>query len=317
MKGNKTVLISSAGTGVAFASALALRRNWGNSINILTADINPGNLVTCSLLSNKHIQVPLNQSNEFRETLKTIIIDEEVETYVPIIDNEIFIGALLYKEGIIKQNIKLQVKDPDIADICLDKYRTFLFLSECNILTPHCYLTDEPFNIEDGLIVKPRRGYASQYERLLEAGDTSRYSADTFLIQQECDKPEVTVDVCYDPNRNFFSYVCRERLEIKSGVCTKARLFYDNEIGDLAFRIADKLKLSSFCFQLMRYKKQWAVTDLNARLGAGTPMSVAAGLDFFSAMFAILWQDDPSVFFQTLQKETFVTRQYADFVMNL
>jgi carbamoylphosphate synthase large subunit len=272
--------------------------------------------VTCSLLSDKHIQVPLNQKIEFKIVLDEIILKEDVDTYVPIIDNEIYIGALLYKEKLINQNTKLQVKDPEIADICLDKYKTFLFLSEYNILTPYCYLTDEQLNTEENLVIKPRRGYASQFERLKDGKDVSEYNKETYLIQQECDKPEVTVDVCYDRNKNFFSYVCRERIEIKSGVCTKARLFYDNKIGDLAFRIADKLQLCSFCFQLMSYKKEWVLTDLNARLGAGTPMSVATGLDFFSAMFAILWQDDPSIYFRPLKKETFVTRQYADFLMN-
>jgi hypothetical protein len=125
------------------------------------------------------------------------------------------------------------------------------------------------------------------------------------------------VDVCYDKNRNFFEYVCRERIETKSGVCTKARLFQDKKIGEIALTLAQKLDLSAFCFQLMRLKDNWAVTDINARLGAGTAISVAAGLDFFSGMFAIQWGEDPSKYFKLLQKETFVTRQYSEFVMNL
>ena len=65
----------------------------------------------------------------------------------------------------------------------------------------------------------------------------------------------------------------------------------------------------------MKYKGEWAVTDVNARLGAGTAMSYAAGMDFFSGMFAILWDEDPSEYFRLLGKETFITRQYNDFLM--
>lgn len=315
-KFNKTVLISSAETGVAFASALALRRTWGNSVRIITADINEAHLVTCSLLSNKHIQVPLNQSQGFKKCLEGIILDEAIDTYIPVIDTEIYIGALLFSENRMNKGTAVQVIDPGVADICLDKYRTFKYLSENNILTPMCYLTNERINTRENLILKLRKGYASQFEQIHGDLDLSRLDPETYLIQDECARPEITVDVCYDMANGFFSYICRERIEVKSGVCTKARLFYDDETGMLAFTLAEKLKLSSFCFQLMRYKDKWAVTDINARLGAGTPVSVAAGLDFFSAMFAILWKGDPSVFFRKLQKEVFITRQYSDFVMN-
>ena len=66
----------------------------------------------------------------------------------------------------------------------------------------------------------------------------------------------------------------------------------------------------------MKHKQEWLVTDINARLGAGTAISVAVGLDFFSGMFAVLWGEDPSQYFIPLEKETFVTRQYSEFVMN-
>jgi len=46
-------------------------------------------------------------------------------------------------------------------------------------------------------------------------------------------------------------------------------------------------------------------------------MSFVAGMDFFSAMFAILWDEDPSPYFRPLTKEIYVTRQYSDFIMNL
>jgi hypothetical protein len=94
-------------------------------------------------------------------------------------------------------------------------------------------------------------------------------------------------------------------------------LFYDKKLENIAYILADKLNLHSFCFQVMKYKGEWAVTDVNARLGAGTGMSVFAGLGFFSAMFAIMWGEDPSVYFKPLQKEIYVTRQYSDFIMNL
>jgi len=169
----------------------------------------------------------------------------------------------------------------------------------------------------DKYFLKPRKGFGSNVKRLSEIkGSISNYNLEEFIIQEECGKPEITIDVCYDKIRNYFNYVCRERIEVKCGVCTKARLFYDKKLEKIAYTIADNLNLNSYCFQVMNYKGEWAVTDINARLGAGTAMSFAAGMDFYSGMFAILWGEDPSKYFRPLLKETFVTRQYSDFLMN-
>jgi carbamoylphosphate synthase large subunit len=313
----KTVLIGSSGAGNAFSSAIALRRNWGNSVEIISIDINPKYLVTSSLLSDKFYQVPETRTPEFKKSLVKILLEENVDTYIPFIDAEIFIAASLYEEKKFKEKLNLQVKNSKIANLCNDKYETFLWLSELNILTPLCFKEVAQIHNNEKLILKPRKGFGTNVIRLSEIKDTfSHYNFEEYIIQQECEKPEITIDVSYDKTRNFFNFVCRERLEVKNGVCTKARLFCDKKLEKSAFTIADKLDLSSFCFQVMKYKGEWAVTDINARLGAGTSMSFAAGMDFFSGMFAILWGEDPSEYFRPLQKETFVTRQYCEFLMN-
>lgn len=313
----KTVLIGSSGAGNAFAAALALRRSWGNSIKIIAIDTNPKCLVTASIISDKFYQVADVLDQEFRRNVKKILIEEAVDTYAPFLNDEIFVAALLYEEELFNKNLTLQVKNSKVANMCDDKYETFLWLSELNVLTPLCFNKNSHLHNEDKLILKPRRGFGSNVTRLSQAKDfISQYNFDKYILQQECEKPEITIDVCFDKTRNYFKYVCRERLEVKSGVCTKARLFYDNKLEKIAFKIANHLNLSSYCFQVMKLKGEWAVTDVNARLGAGTAMSYAAGMDFFSGMFAILWGEDASSYFRPMQIETIVTRQYSEFLMN-
>lgn len=312
----KTILIGSSGTGNAFATMLALRRNWGTSCKVIAVDINPKHLITSSLLADKYFSIPEINDPEFVRVIERIISEEDVDTYVPLIDDEIYKAALLYETGMIKQKLNLQVKSSAIADLCNDKYKTFIWLSEQSILTPICYKNDLQISNCDGLIVKPRRGYGSRIKYASEfMSQIANLSLEEYIIQEECKLPEITIDVCFDKNRNFFSYICRERIEVKSGVCTKARLFYDDKLESIAYTIADKLNLSAYCFQVMNYKDNWAVTDINARLGAGSAMSTVVGMDFFSGMFAIFWGEDPSDYFKPLKKESFVTRQYSDFLM--
>jgi len=255
---------------------------------------------------------------EFKDTISQIIHEENVDTYIPFIDEEIFVLAFLCKQNLVNRNLCLQVKDPAIADLCNDKLKTYEWLSEMNILTPQSFKIDPAFINDGKYVIKRRRGFGSKIISLSDSKeDLSKYSPDEYIIQYECQKPEITIDVCFDRKRSYFRYVCRERIETKGGVCTKARLFFDESLERTAYILADKLDLSSFCFQVMNYKGSWAVTDINARPGAGTGMSVAAGMDFFSAMFAILWDEDPAQYFRPLQKETWVTRQYSDFIMNI
>jgi carbamoylphosphate synthase large subunit len=318
MDQKKTVLVGSCGAGNAFSSLLALRRNWGNTIKIVAIDINPGYLVTSSLISDKYFQVPETRTSDFKEYLLDILINEDVDTYIPLMDDEIFVAAKLYEEGRFNEKLSLQVKNSKIANLCNDKYETFNWLTEHNILTPLCFKEIEPKQINEKLIIKPRRGFGSKIIRLSDFNNTSfNYNFEDFIIQQECDNPEVTIDVCFDKKNEFFCYICRERLEVKSGVCTKARLFYDKSLEKIALIIADNMGLNSFCFQVMKYMGEWAVTDINARLGAGTAMDLSVGMDFFSGMFAILWGENPSEYFRPLQNETFVTRQYSDFLMKM
>ena len=314
----KTVLIGSSGTSNAFSSVLSLRRNWNGNVKIVAVDSNPRNLVTSSLLCDKFYQVPETCKPEFRDAITQIIKEENVDTYIPFIDEEIFVLALLCEENILNRNLCLQVKDHKIADLCNDKLKTYEWLSEMNILTPESFRLNQALVNDGHYVIKRRRGFGSRIIRLSDVKENlTQYSPDDFIIQYECEKPEITIDVCFNQKRSFFSYICRERIETKGGVCTRARLFYDESLEKTAYTIADKLSLNSFCFQVMNYKGDWAVTDINARPGAGTGMSVAAGMDFFSAMFAILWDEDPAQYIRPLKKETFVTRQYSDFIMNI
>jgi len=254
---NRNVLIGSSGAGNAFAAVTSLRSNYGNLARIITCDCNNQQLVTASIFSDKFYQVPKTNQPDFIDCILKIITDENIDTYIPFIDDEIYRVALLYEKGLINQKIKIQVRSSEIADLCNDKYKTFMWLSELNIITPNCYTIDTPITNYDNLILKPRKGYGSAVRILSDIVDLkTKFDSEFYIIQDKCEHPEITVDVCYDKKSDFFRYVCRERIEAKGGVCTKARIHLNKELGELAFLIAKKLELSSFCFKVMKYKNQ-------------------------------------------------------------
>ena len=307
------VLLGSSGVGAAFASAKALRKHF--NVKIIAVDTNPSYLVTSNLFADYYHQVLPVADISFEDELVKIINDHDIDTYIPFIDQEVLVAASLYNKGKINDKICLQVKDPKLAEICADKHKTYDWLKSKGLHTPKTFLVDGNTELIDGYILKPRYGYGSVIE-IIENGKNHKVKkGEEFIMQEICNYPEITIDVHYSKTTGFLEYACRERIETKSGVCTKARIFKERALGEMAFVLAKGLSLSSFCFQVMTLENNFVITDINPRLGGGTAISVAVGFDFFGAMFADLWGQNTEEYFTKLDNETYVTRQYCEFVM--
>lgn len=313
IKNERVVLLGSAGVGAAYASAKALRKYF--KVKIIACDTNPSHLVTTNLFVDFYERLPPISEMNFNCELKKIINKYNVDTYVPFMDQEVFLAAKMFENGEIDNKISLQMKESYLMDICTDKYFAHEWLLLNGLPSPRTVLIDEKCQLENGWILKPRKGFGSVIHRISNDSKIDIDSLNDHIMQEYCNNPEVTIDVHYSPNYNFFEYLCRERIETKSGVCTKARLFKDSSLGDIALNLAKMLKLYSFCFQVMSINNEFVITDINPRLGAGTAMSTSVGMDFFGAMFANLWNQNPKDYFIKFENEKYVTRQYSEFVM--
>ncbi|MDW8002931.1 MAG: ATP-grasp domain-containing protein [Deltaproteobacteria bacterium] len=276
--------------------------------------------MSTSLLADFHETVPPSDKPEFVDQLLRIINQYNVDTYMPVLDSEILLAAKLREAGTIPKSVSVLAPTSYAAEICLDKYMASQWMVIHGIPSPPTWLaSEEKVDLPDRLYIKKRCGVGSKGNRIGTIEDIKKLPVEErpeWLIQKVCDQPEVTVDTYFDPIRSVGRVVCRERIETKSGVCTKARVFYDQTIADLAFNLAKKLGISgTFCFQLMRHCNEWVVTDINPRPGAGTAMSVAVGMDFFAAYFEYIWGNDGIRYLPGFFDEVYVTRQYTEFVM--
>lgn len=308
----KTILLGCAGTGTAFAAASALRRTWRNDVKIIAMDINPRHLVTTSLIADDYIKVSPVSSPAFKDELVNIINKNEVSIYMPLFPEEIILAATLRDLKKLPAFLRLLVPSLEMAVDIIDKWKTFQLLSEVGLPTPQTLLASPKMVVPSNLILKPRFGCGSKGVKILSSGDI--VAGDGFILQEICDGTEVTVDAFYNPAKEFIWTVSRERIEIKSGVSTKCRLFRDQDLDLIAFKLARAARLlGSFCFQVMRCGGEWKVIDINPRPGAGTSMCLTTGNDFFSATFALAFEEEYEKYFTDFTEECFVTRQYADF----
>jgi carbamoylphosphate synthase large subunit len=312
------VLLGAAGTGTAFAIASRLRSNWGTTFKLLLTDIFDDYLVTASLLSDKFFKIPYAIDPAFEHSIVRILLEEKVQTYIPVLNEEIVLAAKLSKEERFRH---VDFWSSQTHASCTDKDFADQWLNDIGVRTPKrvCLSADE--NENQIWFSKPRNGLGSRGTRILTSDEVRQLTdkeAAELIIQEKCEGPEVTIDSFWDSSRGIGYAYCRERIEVKSGVCTKARLFYDRELAAFAKRIGEALnQKGTICFQAMRSKNSWVVTDLNLRSGAGTAMTCSAGYDVISAAFACRSGLDYSRFVRPMgvDEEVYITRQYSEFAM--
>jgi carbamoylphosphate synthase large subunit len=233
------------------------------------------------------VQSPPVADPDYRGWLERILDELEPDLYVPLVDGDIVLAAELAETR--GTGTRFAAPPPQSARICWDKLETDRFLHQLGVPSPDTWL---PGTVRaDGdldLVVKARYGQGSLGFRALPAGDQGDGDGDV-VLQRRCEHPEVTVDAFLARDGGRFRAVCRERLEVKAGVCSKARVFEDAELSSLVEAVVRGLGLhGGACVQLMRLDGGWAVTDVNARTGGGTRMSSAAGVDVIGAVYADL-----------------------------
>jgi len=311
----RNVLIGGGGTGTAFAIATRLKAIWHDRLRLIITDIFDRDLVTTSLLADAFHKVPRADDPNFAQVLERILDEEAIDIYIPLLNAEIRAAWALPKSQ--KLDIWLAGFGPEL----LDKAVADPWLLAQGVRVPRQLSYLQGQTDDETWFVKPRDGFGSRDARVLTMAEIRALDEDMrteSIIQEICETPEITIDSFYDAETGFTRAYCRERLETKAGVCTKARVFFDPELAEFAAKIGAGLgQRGAICFQAMRAKEGWSVTDLNLRSGAGTALTVAAGYDVLAASYACRTGESYKHFVPeiALDSEFLVTRQYSEFVM--
>lgn len=298
--------------------ASRLRANWGADVRIIATDINPSRLVTTSLIADSYHQVPRTDDPTFPSTLSNILKAEKVDIYIPILNGEITTACTLLDDSDF-EDVDLGVTP--IYEQLVDKSVANDWLESIGVDVPMTVRSRQDIVLTEQYFGKPKDGFGSTGAQAYSGSNLLSMSSeelDQLIIQEVQKAPEITIDSFYDIKTDTLFAFCRERLETKAGVCTKARVFQDPDLEDFARRIGKGLgQRGAICFQVMKGRDGWRVTDLNLRTGGGTAITCAAGFDIFSAMYALRTGEPYDSFFVPLDpgSDVLVTRQYSEFVM--
>jgi len=308
----KKILILSGGTATAWHLSQIVKDEFDTYFTLCIGDVNPRNLIPASTLCAEYYQLPFISDSAYYEYMIELLKEKNIDILVPLIDFDL---ALFPSDNIdlIKLNIYSTAPKRQLMNICKSKTDLSKLLSNNGILVPRIYnQSDIEFNQK--YFVKPDEGFGSKEAEILIGKDI--VFLDKIIVQEILHQPEITVEVF--KKDDYLSYICRERLETKSGVCTKARFCEDVEIDEIINRINTFIELPlACCIQFMKNNdNKWCLTDFNMRLGAGTALSFAAGFRISAAFLSVLaGQDNCREYLHKTLDEVFVVRVYNEIVM--
>jgi hypothetical protein len=307
-------MVLAGGTGTAWHICKTIKEYY-RSIYLIVCDTNPKHLVHSSVFANEFITIPPISSSGYENFMLNLFTEHHITILVPLIDYDLKLFSRDNKK-LVAENIFSTAPLNSTFDTLANKINMKEYLKSIDIATPEIFKADsiEP---EKEYYIKDIVGFGSRgaYSAL---GSTLNLIENNKLIQELCFKPEVSADVFVYKKRIFV--LCRERIEVKAGVCTKARIFYDDVIRKIIEKIAHNIELPIVsCIQFMKNSNnEWSLTDFNLRPGAGTAMSAAVGFQCVRAALAIWLNNDEDV--DSLLKypigTVYVIRTYQEIITN-
>jgi carbamoyl-phosphate synthase large subunit len=249
---------------------------------IVVTDINP--LAPALQLADQFYMVPRFTSPDYIPALLEICRRERISLIFPLIDPDIPLLAA-QKEAFAAVGTQVVVVNMAAAGVTADKWETTRFFRELGLATPQSWLPEtlDPATVGYPLFIKPRQGSAAKHTFRVN----NQRELDFFLdyvpdpIIQEClPGPEITNDVVCDLDGKLLAVISRQRIEVRWGEVAKGVTIRDLAIIEGCARIAAALPaVGPITVQCLMNEGVPHFTEINARLGGGVPLGIAAGVD--------------------------------------
>lgn len=308
------LLVLTCGTNASFHICERLKSTFPDDFWIIGADINDPWLVSTSTIVDSFYKIPRFDDPDYLSAIEGIIEKEHPDYILPSYDFDqqlFYTGAPLLK----KYNITSLSTSKETLEIYKNKQLMNDFLDKNHFSVPKQYHKEECDDDCD-YFIKPLNGSGSIGASVKSGKAIKDMGCSDLIIQELCCKPEITME-CFHYG-DFFTHVCRERIETKAGVCTKARIFRNNDLEKIARELSSLLDLPViFNIQFMKSKTgNWTITDINLRNAGGMSISYTAGWDVVTPLGKIMLgqTENLSDCFPDTIPEQYIVRVYRDIV---
>ena len=257
------------------------------------------------------LQVPAVYAKDYIDRTLAICEEQHIDALISLNDLELPILAE-QKKRFENIGVKVIVSDPEVIDICFDKYKTAQWVEALGLNVPKTYvsLAETKAALEAGeicfpLFLKPRWGSGSigletvedkeELEivynllfRKIKKTMLAKVSVgdEYIMIQEKLAGNEYGLDVMNDLVGNYVAVSVKQKLAMRAGETDKAVTVDLPEVREIGAVIGKNLKhLGNLDVDIMqRANGDYCVLELNPRFGGGFPFSYEAGVNLPKAI---------------------------------
>lgn len=219
------------------------------------------------------------------------------------------------------KGIEVIVSEPEVIDICYDKYKTFVFMKKKGFSTPKTFVSLEESlkEIERGdldfpLIKKPRKGSASKGIKKIynkkELQNEFTHRKD-IVIQEFIKGDEYGVDVFNNSELIPVAIFAKKKIKMRTGETDKAISVYDEKLIEVIGDLAKKL---GFCgpadIDLIKRDDEYIIMEINPRFGGGYPLAHALGANFPDKIISLINKDTLETNYYKYPDDVLMMKQY-------
>lgn len=284
--------VTAGGTGSAWHICNIAKQYYADKIELYVSDINDRELVASACIADHFFKVPLATSEGYAEYMYNLLSENRIDYIIPLIpwEQNFFSSD---NEDFAKLGIGTAAPDIKLSEELNNKVGLNKFCQEHNIATIKLY-DESNINFEDTYFIKPVFGFGAAGARKIPGHDITKDIFEKNVVQEYCEGPEITVEA-FNSN-GILRCIARERIEAKSGVCTKARILKVPEIESIIKTFTEFYDFPKmFNIQFIKKDNEWKVMDINLRLAAGTGLSNAAGFQLVRAYLGDLLGNKPDM----------------------
>jgi carbamoyl-phosphate synthase large subunit len=240
----------------------------------------------------KRVLMPSISEPGYPDALMGYLSDAGVNGLLSFYDLDV-LALSRHRSRILALGVVPLIPGEPVADTCLDKWKTFQFLTEHGFATPPTFLAveDALAAVANGgasfpMILKPRFGFASiglyRCRNEQELRFFASYLASEFVIQEVIRGHEHSFDILNDLDGQTLSIVAKRKLQMRAGETDMSETVKTQALLDLGTRLSDALgnrgPLDVDFF--LDEEGRAIILELNPRFGGGYPGSHVAGADF-------------------------------------
>ncbi len=261
------------------------------------------------------IQVPAVYDPKYIDITLDICKEHKIDALLCLNDLELPILAE-NKAKFEALGVTVIVSDPEVIDICFDKYKTAQWVETIGLNAPKTYvrLADAKAALAKGeiafpLFMKPRWGSGSiGLESIADMEELNIYyyllmkkikksilatasvGDEYIMIQEKLGGKEFGLDVMNDLEGNNVAVSVKQKLAMRAGETDKATTVDLPEVREMGATIGRNLKhIGNLDVDIMqRANGDYCVLELNPRFGGGYPFSYEAGVNMPKAIISWL-----------------------------